>query len=71
MSVANPAGKPAVLRIAEGGAILDQIHLETHAYAVALGGPDGRHLFICTSASHDPAEIATTPSARLLVAGAG
>jgi hypothetical protein len=32
-----------------------------------LGGPEGRHLFICTSASHDPAEIASNPSARLLV----
>jgi hypothetical protein len=30
-----------------------------------------RHLFICTSATHDPVEIATNPSARLLVADVG
>lgn len=66
--VANPAGNPAVLRVAEGGAVLDTLALDVHAYAVALGGPQGEHLFICTSASHDPAEIAASPSARLLVA---
>jgi hypothetical protein len=55
------------LRVREGGAVLDTIDLDTHAYAVALGGPEGRHLLICTSASHDPVEIATTPSAQLLV----
>jgi sugar lactone lactonase YvrE len=43
---------------------------------VALGGPERRHLFICSSASHDPAAIAAAPSAELLVcevptAGAG
>lgn len=66
--VANPAGSPAVLRVREGGEVTDRIELDTHAYAVMLGGPEGRHLFICTSASHDPAEIAANPSARLLVA---
>lgn len=65
--LANPAGNPAVLRVREGGEVTDRITLETHAYAVMLGGPDGRHLFICTSASHDPAEIADNPSARILV----
>jgi sugar lactone lactonase YvrE len=65
--VANPAGKPSVLRVREGGAVLNIIDLDTHAYAVALGGPDGRHLFICASASHGPAEIANSPSAQILV----
>jgi hypothetical protein len=32
-----------------------------------LGGPERRHLFICASDSHDPAEIARTPSATLRV----
>ncbi len=66
--VANPAGQPAVLRVREGGEVTDTIALDGHAYAVMLGGPDARHLFICTSASHDPGEIAVRPSARLLVA---
>lgn len=66
--LANPAGSPAVLRVCEGGEVTDTIALDGHAYAVMLGGPERRHLFICTSASHDPAEIAASPSARLLVA---
>ncbi len=66
--LANPAGSPAVLRVREGGEVTDTIALGSHAYAVMLGGPERRHLFICTSASHDPAEIAASPSARLLVA---
>ena len=66
--LANPAGSPAVLRVREGGEVTDTIALDSHAYAVMLGGPERRHLFICTSASHNPAEIAASPSARLLVA---
>lgn len=65
--IANPAGSPAVLRVRDGGEVTDTIALESHAYAIMLGGPERRHLFICTSASHDPAEIAASPSARLLV----
>jgi sugar lactone lactonase YvrE len=65
--VANPAGNPAVLRVREGGEITARIELDTHAYAVMLGGPERCHLFISTSASHDPAEIARNPSAELLV----
>lgn len=65
--VANPAGNPAILRVREGGEVTDTIALEGHAYAVMLGGPEGRHLFICASASHDPAEIGANPSARILV----
>lgn len=66
--LANPAGSPAVLRVREGGEVTDTIPLDSHAYAVMLGGTERRHLFICTSASHDPVEIAASPSARLLVA---
>lgn len=65
--LANPAGNPAVLRVREGGEVTDRLVLTAHAYAVMLGGPDGRHLFICTSASHDPTEIAGNPSAQILV----
>jgi sugar lactone lactonase YvrE len=65
--LANPAGPHAVLRVREGGEILERIELDTHAYAVMLGGPERRHLFICTSDSHDPARIAQTASATLRV----
>lgn len=65
--LANPAGQPAVLRVREGGEVTDRIALETHAYAVMLGGPERRHLFISTSGTHDPARIAQDPSAAILV----
>ena len=54
---ANPEGADSVVRVREGGEITDRIQVATHAYAVMLGGPERRHLFISTSASHDPAEI--------------
>jgi sugar lactone lactonase YvrE len=66
--VANPGEQgPSVLRVLEGGDVTDTIELDHHAYAVALGGPERRHLFICSSPSHDPAEIAANPGAQILV----
>jgi sugar lactone lactonase YvrE len=65
--LANPDGKPAVLRVHKGGEIVDKVDLDTHGYAVMLGGPKRRHLFISGSDSHDPAEIARKPSATLRV----
>ena len=65
--VANPQGQDKVLRVLEGGAITHRVSVATDAFAVALGGTAGRQLFICTSASHNPAEIAQNPSARIEV----
>jgi len=65
--LANPDGRPAVLRVRKGGEIAEQVELDTHGYAVMLGGPQRRHLFISGSDSHDPAEIARAPSATLRV----
>ena len=64
---ANPEGKDSVVRVREGGEITDRIKVDTNAYAVMLGGPDRRHLFICASGSHDPAEIQRNPSASFKV----
>ncbi len=65
--VANPGEDgPKVLRVREGGEVTDIVEMDVHAYAVALGGSAGEHLLICASASHDPAEIASAPSAQLL-----
>jgi len=74
--IANPEGRDAVLRVREGGEIAEAVKLDTEAYAVALGGPQRRHLLICASDSHDPTKIARSPSATLrlvevAVAGAG
>jgi hypothetical protein len=43
------------------------VELDVHAYAVVIGGPDGKHLFVCASTGHDPAEIAANASARILL----
>ena len=66
--VANPGESgPKVLRVLEGGEVSDTVELDVHAYAVAIGGPDGKNLFVCASTGHDPAEIAVNPSARILL----
>jgi sugar lactone lactonase YvrE len=65
--LANPEGKYGVLRVREGGEIVERVELDTDGYAVMLGGPERRHLFICGSDSHDPAQIAKAPSATLRV----
>lgn len=65
--VANPEGHDKVLRVREGGEITHRVQVATDAYAVAMGGSDGRQLFVCSSASHNPAEIAQNPTARIEV----
>lgn len=65
---ANPEGADSVVRVREGGEITQRIKVGTHAYAVMLGGPERKHLFISTSASHDPAKIHKHPSASFQVA---
>jgi sugar lactone lactonase YvrE len=65
--LANPEGKYGALRVREGGEIVEGIELDTECYAVMLGGPERRSLFICGSDSHDPAQIAKAPSATLRV----
>ncbi len=65
--VASPESQPTVLRVREGGEIVDRIVMDTHAYAVMLGGAERRHLLISASDSHHPADIAATPSATLRV----
>lgn len=66
--IANPGESgPKVLRVREGGEVVAAIDIDGHAYAVAVGGSQDRHMFVCASASHDPAEIAARPSASVLV----
>jgi sugar lactone lactonase YvrE len=45
---ANAAGKE-VVRVREGGEILEVIETPDGSYACALGGADGRTLFVATS----------------------
>ena len=65
-----------VVRVGEGGQILEEIQLETGVFACALGGLGGRTLFLCTApdfleenrrAAHEASLLAVTVS----VPGAG
>ena len=45
--IASPVSRE-VLRVREGGEVTDRIVTEDQAVACALGGADGRTLFVCT-----------------------
>jgi sugar lactone lactonase YvrE len=76
--VASPLGHQ-VLRVAEGGDVLDRVATgEQHAYACMLGGEDRRTLFVCTARSSDPDKCRAQRAGRIEaadvdvdVAGAG
>ncbi|WP_045877720.1 SMP-30/gluconolactonase/LRE family protein [Pseudofrankia sp. DC12] len=56
-----------VLRVREGGEVVDEVSTGVEGtYACALGGADGRTLFICTARSFLDSERAATREARLL-----
>lgn len=50
------AALDSVLRIEEGGRILDRIPLDSHPLACMLGGPDRRTLFILSTTALDPTD---------------
>ena len=75
--VASPS-TAEVIRVREGGVILDRISVETNAYACMLGGDDLKTLFICTSNASgvDPESALRKKSGKIEtikveVAGAG
>ena len=56
----------SVARVAEGGTVLQRVELQEHRapFALMLGGPDRRTLFICTAEWH-PADGAPANLERL------
>ena len=63
-------------RVAEGGAILQTIDLDRGGFACALGGPDGRTLFVVAAEWRGMSELVAQGSGRVLatevdVPGAG
>jgi sugar lactone lactonase YvrE len=64
--VANALGTECI-RVEAGGAVTDRVTTSQLAFACALGGPDGRHLLVCTAASSDHEAAAATPAGRLEV----
>jgi sugar lactone lactonase YvrE len=64
--VADAAGK-ACVRVKEGGDVTDVIKTERGCYACALGGTDGRTLFLCLADGYDPSSMALhTASVEML-----
>jgi sugar lactone lactonase YvrE len=55
-----------VLRVADG-AIVERVPTDQGCYAVALGGPDGRSLFVCTSGSWIPEEARDLRNGQVVV----
>ena len=62
--VASPVSGE-VLRLAEGGEVLDRVKVESQAFACMLGGDDGRTLFICTAATSEPDRCRAEASGRI------
>jgi len=72
--VASPISK-GVLRVREGGEVVQRIAVEHQAYACMLGSEDRRTLYLCTAANHDPAKTGDRTgrieAVRVDVPGAG
>ena len=51
--VASPLGNE-VLRVEEGGRVTHRVTASTNTVACMLGGPERRHLFVCSSATIEP-----------------
>jgi sugar lactone lactonase YvrE len=69
--VADPLHN-AVVRVADGGEVLERLTTDQGAFACELGGDDGRTLFVCTydaaaSASPQPRPIGRVEAARVEV----
>lgn len=63
--VASPFAK-AVIRVREGGGIVARVEIaDAQPYACALGGDDGRSLFICCAGDHDRAVTMRTRTGRI------
>ena len=64
--VASPTTSD-VLRVGEGGILLDRIEVETSAYACMLGGEDRKTLFISTSKESSREACLSDQSAKIEV----
>jgi sugar lactone lactonase YvrE len=65
---ASATGAPGeVIRVREGGEVLERIETQLPAYACMLGGADGKTLFICTAQSPVPDDCRNNPGACIEV----
>ena len=61
------ATTPRAMRIAEGGEVLEVIETSMNCYALMLGGPEGRHLFMMTAPSSESHAVADVTTAAIEV----
>ncbi len=61
---ADPVGR-RVVRVAEGGAVLDEVATDRSAVACALGGEDRRTLYVLTSKGTRPDRVAGAATGRV------
>jgi sugar lactone lactonase YvrE len=54
-----------VVRVAEGGDVLERVATGRGAFACMLGAEDGRTLYICTADSSDPAATVESRTGRI------
>ncbi|MCB0994558.1 MAG: SMP-30/gluconolactonase/LRE family protein [Acidimicrobiales bacterium] len=58
-----------VIRVGPDGTVTDRVSTSPlHAYACALGGPDGRSLFVCSASTSEPGDAARLRHGRIGVA---
>jgi sugar lactone lactonase YvrE len=62
--VASPVSSE-VIRVREGGEVVERIGVDHQAFACMLGGPDRRTLFVCTARDSDPALTGARRSGRI------
>jgi sugar lactone lactonase YvrE len=55
-----------LLRVKEGGDVVNEVQVDSGVFACMLGGDDGRTLFVCAAPDFDPAARAATHESRLL-----
>ena len=72
--VASPVSH-GVLRVREGGEVVERVAVERQAYACMLGGADRRTLYVCTADTPDPQEtsrrLGRIEAIEVAVPGAG
>jgi sugar lactone lactonase YvrE len=54
-----------VIRVKQGGEVVERIKVETDAFACMLGGADGRTLFVATAPNSDPEKCRATRGGRI------
>ena len=64
MWIADPLTK-GVARVVEGQGVTEFVPTEDGAYACALGGADGRNLYVCTAKSFKSSETVAQREGRL------